>query len=94
MLFNRWIAIFLLTMALAGDQQSINHNNKTMSESKRWIVTTSNKRALSDVTKELTKTGFAVDQVLSEIGCVTGTASSDVIKKLRSILSFSYHNLY
>ncbi|MFD2934267.1 hypothetical protein [Spirosoma flavum] len=45
----------------------------------------SNKRPLTDITEELTKTGFTVDQVLTEIGCVTGTASNDVAEKLRLI---------
>lgn len=82
---GRYIVIFILAIAFAGDEQSLNHNKKTMSESKRWIITTSNKRPLSEVAEDLTKKGFAIDQVLSEIGCVTGSASSDVAKKLRSI---------
>lgn len=56
-----------------------------MPGTKKWIVTVSNNRPLSEIRKDLTTTGFAVDQVLAEIGCVTGTASDDVARKLRSI---------
>lgn len=56
-----------------------------MAGSKRWIVTMANSRSLSDIREELINNGFAVDQVLAEIGCITGTASDDVAQKLRSI---------
>jgi len=56
-----------------------------MTKSKRWIVTTSGERPLGDVRKELTKKGFAVGQVLNEIGCIIGDASDDTAKKLRAI---------
>lgn len=56
-----------------------------MSERKRWVVTASGDRSLSDIEKKLTETGFVVDQVLDEIGCITGTASADVADKLRAI---------
>jgi hypothetical protein len=52
---------------------------------KRWIVTTSPKRPIGDVKKKLTKAGFSVDQVLGEIGSITGTASDDVVKRVRSL---------
>lgn len=56
-----------------------------MSERKRWVVTASGGRSLSDIEKKLTETGFVVDQVLDEIGCITGAASADVADKLRAI---------
>ena len=56
-----------------------------MASGKRWIVTTSSDRSLGDVKKNLSETGFAVDQVLDEIGCIIGSASDDVAKKLRRI---------
>lgn len=56
-----------------------------MPERKGWIVTTSGDRSLGDVAKDLTRTGFAVGQMLDEIGAITGSASEDVVERLRSI---------
>lgn len=47
----------------------------TMSKSKKWVVTGSGDRSISDVEKKLTEAGFVVDQVLHEIGAITGSAS-------------------
>jgi len=55
-----------------------------MAKNKKWIVTTSPEK-ISDVRKKLTEVGFSVDQVLHEIGSITGTASDEVIEKLRSV---------
>jgi hypothetical protein len=52
---------------------------------KRWIVTTSGDRKIGDVNNDLAKSGFATDQVLSEIGSITGSANDDVVEKLRAI---------
>lgn len=56
-----------------------------MSESKKWVVTTSGERSLSEVKKSLKKAGFTVDQVLDEIGCITGTGSDEVATRLRGL---------
>jgi len=56
-----------------------------MTNHKNWVVTTSGDRPLGDVEKKLIETGFAVDQVLGEIGCITGTASDDMAERLRVI---------
>lgn len=56
-----------------------------MTKGKKWIVTTSGKRPLRDVKKQLTESGFAVDQVLDEIGIITGTSSDDVVERVRSV---------
>ena len=56
-----------------------------MSESKRWVVTTSGEQSLSEVKKNVKKAGFNIDQVLDEIGCITGTASDDVAHRLRAL---------
>jgi hypothetical protein len=56
-----------------------------MAEGKRWIVTASGDRPLKDVKKELAAEGFAVEDVLDEIGCITGQASEAVAEKLRSV---------
>ena len=55
-------------------------------ENKRdWVVTTSGDRPVKEVAKDLRQSGFAVDQVLEEIGVITGAASEDVVKKARTI---------
>jgi len=56
-----------------------------MVKSKKWIVTTSGDRPLSDIRKDLTSEGFAVVQVLDEIGCLIGDASDATAKRLRSV---------
>jgi hypothetical protein len=56
-----------------------------MTKKKRWIVTTSGDRSLSDIKKKLAESGFAIDRVLNEIGCITGNADDIVIERLRSI---------
>ena len=56
-----------------------------MPQSKRWVVSASGDRPLDEVKKELTDAGFQVDQVLSEIGSIIGSASSSVASKARSI---------
>ena len=56
-----------------------------MAKGKKWIVTTSGKRSLSHVKKKLTESGFAVDQVLDEIGVITGTSSDVVVERLRKV---------
>lgn len=52
---------------------------------KKWIVTTSGKKSLSDIKKKLTESGFSVDQVLDEIGVITGTSSDDDVERLRKV---------
>ena len=56
-----------------------------MSESKRWVVTTSGEQSLNEVKKKVKKAGFTVEQVLDEIGCITGSASDDVAQHLRAL---------
>jgi hypothetical protein len=56
-----------------------------MAKSKKWIVTASGDRSLSEVKKQLTEKGFTVEQVLDQIGCITGSASDDVAERLRTI---------
>ena len=52
---------------------------------KKFIVTTSGERPLSEVKKKLTESGFAVDQVLDDIGIITGTSTEEDVKRLRSV---------
>ena len=56
-----------------------------MANSKRWVVTSSGKLSLNEVKKKLTQAGFSVDQVYEEIGSISGAASDDVAKRLRSL---------
>lgn len=56
-----------------------------MPKKKGWIVTTSGDRPVTEVASDLTKTGFAVDQVLDEIGCITGRAEENVVDRLRNV---------
>lgn len=52
---------------------------------KKWIVTTSGKKKLSYVKRKLSESGFSVDQVLDEIGVITGTCSDDDVDRLRKV---------
>jgi len=56
-----------------------------MAKQKRWVVTTSGGRALSDVRNDLVERGFNVDQVLGEIGLITGAAEDDVADMARKV---------
>jgi hypothetical protein len=56
-----------------------------MAKKTNWIVTTSGDRSLDEVEKKLAAEGFAIDQVLGAIGCITGAASADVVGKVRRI---------
>jgi hypothetical protein len=56
-----------------------------MAKSKTWIVTTSGERPVADVAKDLRAKGFSVDQVLDEIGAITGAADDSVVPKLRAV---------
>jgi hypothetical protein len=56
-----------------------------MSDNKKWIITLSANRSVGDVKKQLSAMGFTIDQVLEDIGCIMGKASSEIAKKARSI---------
>ena len=56
-----------------------------MAKTKRWVITTSGDRSLNEIRKSVADSGFKVDQVLSEIGLITGQAADDVAKKVRNI---------
>jgi len=56
-----------------------------MSKSKKWVVTLSNTHPLSEMVDTLKKSGFKIDDVLSEIGCITGGASEEDAKTLRKV---------
>ncbi len=56
-----------------------------MAKDKTWLVTTSGDRPLSEVKKDVAKTGFTIGEVLGEIGIITGSGGDAVARKLRSI---------
>jgi len=56
-----------------------------MAEKRKWIVTVSGSRPISEIKKELVKSGFTVDQALDEIGSIIGSADSDVAERMRAI---------
>lgn len=60
-----------------------------MSKRKGWIVTMSGERPAKDVAKDLKAKGFVVEQVLDEIGSITGTADDAVAAKARSVRGVS-----
>ncbi len=56
-----------------------------MATSKKWIITTSGDQPLADISRQMTKKGFDVKQVLEQIGCISGSASDDVAEQLKTI---------
>lgn len=56
-----------------------------MPNEKRWVITTAGDQSLSDIEKNLADSGFKVDQVLTEIGLITGEADDDVVEKVRQV---------
>ena len=50
-----------------------------------WIVTVSDERPIKKVVADLKAAGFAVEQVLEEIGIVSGSAAPDKVEQLRKI---------
>jgi hypothetical protein len=56
-----------------------------MSEIKKWIITLSDNRSVSEVKKALSALGFTVEQVMEEIGCIMGKASTEIAHKAKSI---------
>lgn len=56
-----------------------------MAGTQTWIVTISGNRSLGDIRKELTEIGFDINQVLEEIGCITGKANAAIAGKARKI---------
>ena len=56
-----------------------------MATAKKWIVTTSGEHSLPAIERELAEAGFAVEQVLGAIGCITGAAPDSVAERARAI---------
>lgn len=56
-----------------------------MADKKRWIVTLSRSRPLSEVQRDLEAAGFKVGDVLEEIGIVTGSCADKEAGRLKTI---------
>jgi hypothetical protein len=60
-----------------------------MAAKKKWVITVSGERSITEVKKDITETGFDIAEVFSEIGSITGSASDTVAKKIRKITGVS-----
>jgi hypothetical protein len=53
--------------------------------SRRWVITMSGDRPISDVAVDVAAAGFAIDQVLEVIGIITGSATDGVAEAVRAV---------
>jgi uncharacterized protein YaaQ len=56
-----------------------------MAKNKTLIITLSEDQSLEDVQEKIKEKGFTVDQVLDQIGCITGSASDEVAAQVRKL---------
>lgn len=56
-----------------------------MSNNKKWIVITSGERSINDISADLKRKGFIVDNVLEAIGQITGEGGEGIEKEAASI---------
>jgi hypothetical protein len=56
-----------------------------LAKAKRWVITTSGDRPLSDIAKELEGAGLKGAEVLKEIGTITGSAEETALRKIRKV---------
>ena len=49
----------------------------------QWIITVKEGTNIQELTKKITLEGFKVDQVMDQIGCITGSADLKIIQKIR-----------
>ncbi len=54
-------------------------------KNKRWIVTTSADRAISDIAKDLERAGFVVEHVNDVIQSISGEAPDNRVDALRAV---------
>jgi len=59
--------------------------SKKDSKKQSLIITTSGKRSIHEVARDLKDAGLDVDQVLDQINVVTGSAHPDAKRRLREI---------
>lgn len=56
-----------------------------MTEQTKWVVTLSGERGLAEVRRALGEAGFEAEQVLPEIGILTGRCPAGAVAGLRGI---------
>lgn len=56
-----------------------------MAEQKTWVVTLSKDRPSGEVRQALEAAGFEVDQMMDEIGVITGRSDEESAGKLRDL---------
>lgn len=56
-----------------------------MAEKSKWVITTSGKRPVGDVKKDLVKAGLKISEELHEIGVIIGVSDEAVAKKVRAL---------
>ena len=56
-----------------------------MDVSRRWVITMSGGRPISDVANDVAAAGFVIDQILAAIGSITGSATDSVAEAVRAI---------
>jgi hypothetical protein len=57
----------------------------SVASNKRWWVTAAPGAPLDEIARTITAAGFAVDDVLTAIGCITGSAEPAVAERVRSV---------
>lgn len=50
-----------------------------------WVITISGDRPIAEVADELARCGFELEQVLTEIGVITGRGSDDIVARARKV---------
>lgn len=50
-----------------------------------WVITTSGERPIEEIADELSRSGFEIDQILSEVGLITGRAAEDAVARARKV---------
>lgn len=56
-----------------------------MAGQKRWIITLSGRRPVTEVRRDLESAGFHVEQVLDAVGVITGTLEGPSASSIRRI---------
>lgn len=50
-----------------------------------WIITISDGQSISDIAARLSAEGLTVNEILEEIGCITGAADDDTAERLKRV---------
>jgi hypothetical protein len=63
-----------------------------MPEKKSLVITTSGKRSIHEVARDLKDAGFEVDQVLDSINVVTGKGDAGKLRSVKDVVDVSGDN--